>query len=61
MFLCKDCISKSLRWLFDLAMGVSHGPCESCHKTKDCIDWHGDLDSSTEKEDSLDAYKYDER
>lgn len=45
MFICKSCAPNDVRWLFSLAMGVSHGPCECCHTTKDCIDYHGNLES----------------
>ena len=53
MFICKKCAPKSAKWLFDLAMGISHGPCEICHKISYCINWHGNLDSSDEQKNQV--------
>jgi len=60
MFICESCSPEEVKWFFTLAMGVSFGPCECCHKRRECIDWHGNLKLSKSKAlDSLDAYKYD--
>lgn len=59
MFICVDCAPKSLWWLFSLAMGVSYGPCECCHRTKGCIDWHGNLDEETSQSNDRDIDRYD--
>jgi len=62
-FTCKDCAPESAGWLFDLAMGVSRGPCEYCGRVSDCIDWHGDSRSTGDKPkgEPLDAHRYDSR
>lgn len=40
MFLCIDCAPPTDKWRFDLAMGLSRGPCECCNFTKTCVDSH---------------------
>jgi hypothetical protein len=61
MFLCIKCAPKAAQWLFNLAMGISYGPCESCHTRSECIDWHGNLDDADtgNKPEPLDTYRYD--
>jgi hypothetical protein len=59
MFVCKDCAPEHVKWMLDLAMGVSHGPCECCHITKDCLDYHGDLTKEDCPLPSYGADKYD--
>jgi hypothetical protein len=55
MFICIKCAPVDTHWLFNLAMGVSHGPCESCHTTRDCIDYHGSLDQCENKDMDFDV------
>lgn len=58
MFTCKDCLPDSHKWLVDLAMGVSYGPCESCGKTRNCVDYHGTLheDKKISSDRDIDRY-----
>jgi len=42
MFLCEPCSKKMGATDFDwIICFPSFGPCESCHKTTHCIDYHG--------------------
>jgi hypothetical protein len=39
-FICKDCIEPAHKDEF-IFRPLSHGPCENCHYTDDCVDIKG--------------------
>lgn len=59
MFICIKCAPTETHWLFNLGMGVSHGPCENCNITRDCIDYHGSLKQCENKCMDFDVDRYD--
>lgn len=61
MFTCMSCIPSGAKWLFDMAMGISFGPCECCGVRRECVDYHGSFPEEEKQEEKLDAYKYDDR
>lgn len=61
-FICKACLPQASKWLADLRMGVSRGPCESCGTVKFCVDFHGSMtDDAKPLGEPLDTYRYDEK
>ncbi len=45
MFICEDCERKTGTRIpeYMRLFGESYGPCELCHKTAGCVDWHGGI------------------
>jgi len=49
MFICeKCCIENGVDTFWFIMPNVSVGLCESCRKTKPCIDYHGDFHRAEE-------------
>ena len=47
-FICRDCIAPAHKDEF-MYSPLSHGPCENCHYTDDCVDTRAGIDPNWRK------------